>query len=64
MKLLDSLFELGLIGLMFIYRTGAIIINAIKKFLKFLVSEEFNQQAMIFKVEKEMEQEKRRRENE
>lgn len=59
MKLLDNLFELGLICLMFIYRTGVIIINIIKKFLKFLVSEEFNQQAMIFKVEKEMAQEKK-----
>jgi hypothetical protein len=36
------------------------ILNAMKKFLKFLVSEEFNQQAMIFKLEKEMKKEKGR----
>jgi len=58
MKILDSLFELGLIFLMLVYRLGVIIINLIKKFLKFLVSEEFNQQAMIFKTEKEMEKDK------
>lgn len=30
------------------------IVKGIKKILKFITSEEFNQQAMIFKVEKEM----------
>jgi len=61
MKILDNLFELGLICLMFVYRTGVIIINVIKKFLKFLVSEEFNHQAMIFKIEKEMREERKKK---
>jgi len=41
-----------------------ILTKGIKKFLKFLVSEEFNQQAMIFKREKEMNKQKQRSKNE
>jgi hypothetical protein len=37
------------------------IIKGIKKILKFITSEEFNQQAMIFKLGKEMRTKKKKR---